>query len=65
MKFLTLGARNLCNKIVLLRATSHMRLRAHDDYTSSTLVVGKGGVGSSLLHTMLEGPMEYLNARWM
>jgi hypothetical protein len=28
-----------------LRATSHMRLRAHDHYTSSTLIGGKGGAG--------------------
>ena len=46
-------------------ATSHMRLRAHDQYTSSTLVGGKGGAGPSSLHTTLEGPSEYVNARWM
>ena len=40
----------------LLRATSHMRLRAHDHYTSSTLIGGKGGAGPSSLHTTLEGP---------
>ena len=28
-----------------LRATSHTRLRAHDHYTSSTLIGGKGGAG--------------------
>ena len=48
-----------------LRVTSHTRLRAHDQYISSTLIGGKGGVGPSLLHTMLEGPTEYVNARWM
>jgi len=48
----------------VLRATSHTRLRAHDHYISSTLIGGKGGVGPSLLHTMLEGPTEYVNARW-
>jgi hypothetical protein len=42
-----------------------MRLRAHDQYTSSTLIGGKGGAGPSSLHTTLEGPMEYVNARWM
>ena len=43
-----------------------MRLRARDHYTSSTLVGGEGGAGpSSLLHTTLEGPTEYVNARWM
>ena len=42
-----------------------MRLRARDHYTSSTLVGGKGGAGPSSLHTMLEGPMEYVNARWI
>ena len=49
-----------------VRATSHRRLRAHDHYTSSTLIGGEGGAGpSSLLHTMLKGPTEYVNARWM
>ena len=34
--------------------------------SSSTLVGGKGGAGGpSSLHTMLEGPTEYVNARWM
>ncbi len=42
-----------------------IRLRAHDHDTSSTLIGGKGGAGPSLLHTTLEGPMEYVNARWM
>jgi hypothetical protein len=37
-----------------LRATSHIRL--------STLI---GGEGPSSLHTTLEGPTEYVNARWM
>jgi hypothetical protein len=47
-------------------ATSHTRLRARDHYTSSTLIGGKDGAGpSSLLHTTLEGPTEYVNARWM
>ena len=48
-----------------LRATSHVRLRARDHYTSSTLIGGKSGAGPSLLHTMLEGPTDYKNARWM
>ena len=48
-----------------VRANSHMRLRAHDQYTSSTFIGGKGGAGPSSLHTMLEGPTEYVNARWM
>ena len=48
-----------------LRAASHMRLRARDHDTSSTLIGGKGGAGPSSLHTMLEGPTEYVNARWM
>ena len=42
------------------RATSHTRLRAHDH---DTLIGGKAGAGPSLLHTMLEGPTEYVNAR--
>ena len=41
------------------------RPRARDRYTSSTLVGGEGGAGLSSLHTMLEGPTEYMNARWM
>jgi hypothetical protein len=47
------------------RATSHTRLRARDHYTSSTLIGGKGGAGPSSLPTTLEGPTEYVNARWM
>ena len=46
-----------------LRVTSYTRLRARDQYTSSTLIGGKGGAGPSSLHTTLEGPMEYVNAR--
>jgi hypothetical protein len=42
-----------------------MRLGAHDHYTSSILIGGKGGAGPSLLHTTLEGPLESVNARWM
>ena len=42
-----------------------MRLRARDPYTSSTLIGEKGGAGPSSRHTMLEGPMEYVIARWM
>ena len=45
-----------------LTATSHMRLRARDQYTSSTLIGGKGGASPSLLPTTLEGPTEYVNA---
>ena len=43
----------------------HTRLRARDHHTSSTLIGGKGGAGPTSLHTMLEGPTEYVNARWM
>ena len=39
-------------------------LSACDHYTSSTLIGGKGGAASSSLHNMLEGPKEYMNARW-
>ena len=44
-----------------------MRLTARDRYTSSTLIGGgNGGAGPSpLLHTSLEGPTKYVNARWM
>ena len=48
-----------------VKATSHTRLRAHDHYTSSTLIGGKGGGGPSSLHTTLEGPTVNVNARWM
>ena len=41
------------------------RLRARDHYTSSTLIGGRGGAGPSSLHSTLEGPMEYMNVRWM
>jgi hypothetical protein len=34
-------------------------------YTSSTLIGEKDGAGPSSLHTMLDGPTEYVNARWM
>ena len=51
--------------IINVRATSHTRLRAGDHYTSNTLIDGKGGAGPSSLHTTLEGPTEYVNARCM
>ena len=50
---------------MILRATSHTRLRACDQYTSSTLIGGQGGAGPSSLHTMLRVRTEYLNVRWM
>ena len=46
-----------------VRVTSHTKLRARDQYTSSTLIGEKGGFGPSSLHTMLEGLPEYVNAR--
>ena len=39
--------------------------QARDQYTSSTLIGGKGGAGPSSLRTKLEGPTEYVNAQWM
>ena len=42
-----------------------MRPRDRDPNTSSTFIGGKGGAGPSSLHTTLEGPTEYVNARWM
>ena len=42
-----------------------MRLRARDQYTSSTLIGGKGRAGPSSLHTTFEGPTEYVKAGWM
>jgi hypothetical protein len=44
---------------------SHTRLRSRDHHTSNTLVGGKGGAGPSSIYIMLEGPTEYVNARWM
>jgi late competence protein required for DNA uptake (superfamily II DNA/RNA helicase) len=46
-----------------LRVTSHTRLRAHDHYTASTLIGGKGRAGRSSLHNTLEGPMEYVHVK--
>ena len=48
-----------------LRASSHTWLEACDQHTSSTLIGGEGGAGQSLLHSTLEGPTWYVNARWM
>ena len=45
-----------------IRATSHTRLRAHDQYTLSTLIGGKGRVNPSSPHMTLEGPTEYVDA---
>jgi hypothetical protein len=45
--------------------TSPIRLRARDHCASSTLIGGNGGAGPSLLHTTLERPTEFVNARWM
>jgi hypothetical protein len=41
---------------IILRVTSHMRPRAHVQYTSSTLIGGKGGAGPGSLSSTLEGP---------
>ena len=49
----------------IFRATSHMRPRACDHYTSNTPIGGKGGAGPTSLHTTLEGPREYGNVSWM
>ena len=40
-------------------------LHTRDHFTSTIVIGGKGKVGPSLLHTILEGPMEYMTARWM
>ena len=51
---------------MVARAASHMRLRARHQYTSNTLIGGKDGGGSSLLHTTIyEGPTKYMKARWI
>ena len=46
-------------------AILYTRLRARGHCTSSTLSGGKGGDGTSSLHTTPEGPTEFVNARWM
>ena len=46
-----------------MRATSHTRLGAHERCTSSTLIDGNGRASPSSLHTTLEAPMEYVNAK--
>ena len=52
--------------ICMVRATSHMRLRAHDHYTSSTLIWEKAEqVQVHFTLITVEGPTEYVNARWM
>ena len=38
---------------------------SRDHYTSNTLIGGKGGASPSSLHIIIEGPTEYVNARWM
>ena len=49
-----------------LRATSHVWDWEPVTITlQAPLIVGKGGAGPSSLHTTLEGPTEYVNARWM
>ena len=48
-----------------VRATAHTRLRALDQYTSSTLIGGKGRASPSSLHNTLEAPTKYVHARWM
>ena len=48
------------------KATSHMRLRARDQYISKHSHWWKRWSRTKfVLHTTLEGPMEYVNARWM
>ena len=59
------NCKKLCGVNPVLKATSHTRVRACDQYTSSTLVGGKGRAGPSSLHTALEGPTKYVTARWM
>jgi hypothetical protein len=67
MKIIEVGQRRGLDWVVVhgnvLRATSHMRLRARDHYTQSTLIGRKGGASPSSLHTKFEGPTEYVSAR--
>ena len=46
------NSHNIHGTNLLLRATSHMRLRARDHYTSSTLIGGKGGAGVQVRFTL-------------
>ena len=52
---MALGGQNKCcqKEGVTLRVTSHMRLRARDRYTSSTLIDGKHGAGPNSLYTTI------------
>ena len=63
--YIPIKYKNPNKKTSHLRATSHMRLRARDQFNLSTLIGGKDGAGPSSPHTTLEGPTEYVNARWM
>ena len=46
---------NTTHLLSTLRATSHTRVKACDQYTSSTLIGGKGEAGPSSLHTNVKG----------
>ena len=50
-------------QVMLSKVTSHTRPRARDHSASSTLIGGKGRAGPSSLHTTLERPTKYVNAR--
>ena len=50
---LSRGELLISNPLTWIRATSH------------TFIGGKGGAGPSSLHITLEGPTEYVDARWM
>ena len=61
-----MSTRNWSNLETLgFRATSWTRMRARDHCTSSTLIGRKSKARPSSLHTTLEGPTEYVNARWI
>jgi hypothetical protein len=69
-RFLDMEGQKLSEKTAL-HTTIHLgplhtrRLRACGHYISSTLIGGKGGAGpSSLRHTTIKGPTEYVNATW-
>ena len=51
--------------VVFPYIASHTKLNVRDHCTSSTLIDGKGGATASSLHTALEGPTLYMNARLM
>ena len=51
--------------MLILINSRPLHTRDWDHYTSSTLIGGEGRASPNSLHTTLEGPAEYVNARLM